>query len=946
MSAVPTDHELHDGPGRRCFLKIEGEETIVFQGAGESVYNSADFNPVFTRAGKVCLHPPEEFTSQLDIGEMRANASAITFILDDIDDTDGKSFWGKRFAPAAWDNSQHWRITAGTAYNQVIDADAVSIPIKSTTGVPGTPVPLYIGRETISYTGTDATGLTGVTKGKWPAVGASEYGYTYPRPQKGEAQYNHAVSQAPFSWLGRLVALYVTTYDRAAKKWNGKGSEELVWVGRISDRIQQRADGTWALSCVSILEDLDRKIGTDFPTAKLAKGINLLGDHGRHFRVEQRSAGALRCYADVTITKAFYTDLKDLVNDINSQLGVDNNNWTDDDGTNPATKRDCLVQFQSEVDKDSGETRCYFLCVLASGTVRAVKIIPDTINHGFCHALHSLGFHGILPVSLEGSSNQTWWDTINGEEIFERYHPIAPSMNGKRLYVDDAYPFWADQGDYPGGTHANIQVEKATFNISDPGKATYSTRYTSWNSDNYFNLHQTYNPGHSGGAYIGSKMGEDAPLIQQVYRPNYQTGCPKRGPFEQLLFIMCSTGTIDYNTVAGTSYDKLPVSLGLTIPERIIDKNSFIEADAAIMFSDLAQRKRMIIDESIAFSELLIRECKLWGYALCWRLGKLTLRPIAQPDKGDCDELLDDSNTSHPEDFLEQDWAAETVVNQYKVIVYDPMTAKKLKPIIVTDMDSRHSLGMAQQVKLDHPGIWVDGKMATVDDLLKDSNSPLLGRIFRFPSPIMARTLGPSLVNKVFVGDIVYLENVKITAADGSGDRTMALLYATAIDVRWNYKIHTGDAVLLLHTHTRNMGSPWCASALVDKSENGGDYTSGWDSVAKTLKLLSREFGVAGDPEDGQAFVYGHAVIIIETSPSDPTNPQKWANTVAGLGYTVATNTLHLTDAMAGWDANTEYVVIGGDYGDASEHQVPNGTWQAAETTELLDGTDLAQKWG
>lgn len=940
MSTVATDHELADGPMRRCFLKIEGEETIIFQGAGESIYNSADFSPAFARPGKICLHSPEEVTSQLDIGEMRASISAMTFLLDDIDDTDGKSWWGKRFAPAAWDNSRHWRIAAGTTYSQVIDADATAITLKSATGIPEPPVPLYIGRETISYTGIDGARLTGVTKGRWPAVGTvSNYGYTYPRPQKGEAQYGHAVSQAPFSWMGRLVALYSTTYDRAAKKWNGKGSEELVWAGRISDRIQQRMDGTWALSCVSILEDLNRKIGTNFPTTQLA-GINLTGNKGRKFiAVEMDEGGGCQCYRECEITAGTYVPMQ-LVKELQIEL---NKTWIGADGTSPATNHEICIL----TDCYNGSMRI----VIRPGQTgiswnrRGLRLVPQ----GYCHALAALGFHGFdwLELEMQVISNVPTQGVATAPGgYYDAYHPLRAEHNGSKLYVDDVSPLWPSQGDISG--EGNVVIDGASFsggglnesNIDSKVCYRYSARDETYN---FLTISHIY--GESAlapSAHAGQLFGEAGKKVQQAFIPYHSS---TRGPFGQLLFALLSTGTTDYNTVAGASYDKLPVALGLGIPEEIVDKDSFTEADAAIMVSDLAQRKRMIIDEAIGFSDLLLRECKLWGYAVCWRAGKLSLRPIAQPEVDDWDEQLDDSNTSHPEDFLEQDWAAETVVNQYKVIIYDPVTGKKLKPIIVTDMDSRHSLSLAQQVILDHPGIWIDDKMATANDLLKDSNSPLLGRIFRFPSPIMSRTLGPSLVNKVFVGDVVYLSAIKATAADGSGDRVITC-YATVIDVRWNYKSHTGDAVLLLHTHTRNMGLPWCPSALVDKSENGGNYIGGWDSVAKKLKLIGKKWGIAADSEDGAAFVTPYAVTIIETTPSDPADPQKWTNTVADSGYSASTNELALTDAMAGWDATKEYAISFGDYSDASTAQQAKGTWQAAESTELLNASDMAQKWG
>jgi len=952
---VAADLQLSDGPPRRCVLMIEGLEDIMIEPWDSSTYDSSDFSPAYSRAVKLCLHPPEEFSERLSIRDMKMAGSAMTFIIDDIDDTDGKSYWGKKFAAAAWDQAQHWRVSSGTDYNQTIDADATSIPLKSTSGVPGTPVDLYLGKETISYTGTDANGLTGVSKGLYPPMPShSAWGYTYFRPQAGEPQYNHNVSQAPFSWIGRMVCMYVITYDRTTKKWNGNGSEKLVWAGRIADRIQQRADGTWALSCLSIIDDLNRKIGYDFPSDQL-DGINLQGDHGRKFRVEQRDGvGALRCYADVTVAKNHYTKIKDLVDNINGQLGTAAANWTDDDGTNPATKRDILVELLHIPATNTDDEYMTWMCIFTAATERTVVIRPITSGGVplFCHALQAMGFAGNKAYSVDMSDGDAGATAhIRSEGMYRHYMAIDLLCNGQRLYVDDVDKFWDDQGDNAAETHGNVKIDGAKLSVLKNTEGAYYTRYTAKNASGYLELDWNHNAAIGFDAFVGVKDGETVPTVQQVFVPRYGLGAGGvtgsiRGPFEMILHIILSTGTEDYNNLSGTSYDKLVHNLSLAIPEVLVDKDSFVDADNEIMFSDLARRKAYIIEEATSVAELLQREAILWGYTICWRSGKLTLRPIAQPELDDYDVTLTEANTSHPHDFPDQDLGSDTVVNQYTVILHDTVTGKKLKPITVTDMDSREAISMAPSVELKHPGIHVDDKQAVADALMKDTNSPLLGRIFRYPSPIAKRTLSPDLLGQVFVGDTVRLSAVTLHAQDGTGDRAITCK-ATVIEKSWNHLAHSGDCTLLLHTRTRNRGDPYCGAALIDKSENSGTYSGGWDATNKKLKLVQHHYGITGDPHDGERFVATYKVIIVETAPDNPLTPAKfWENTVGESGYSTGSRELELEDAITGWDATKEYRIIFGDYGDTNAAQKLVGTWQADPDTELLGGADLAQYYG
>ena len=252
---VRTQLETAHGTHRVYYLAIDGLEPYLFQRSSKGVPSG------WSRSTMVCFEPTHETTMGLDLGKMRADLSQLTFRLGDIEDlTDlGTSYFGKLFSTGRWNNNPHVRMTEATNYGTYLDANATSIPIKSNVGFTS-PSAGYIGQEAINWTSANADTIHNVSRGMYSAVNVSQpWGHTYARPVDGGKGYTYNVSTVPFSFVGRRVALYLTTWDPIAEGYRAESESELIWTGRADDQIQQDGrTGVWSLSCKSILQELNR----------------------------------------------------------------------------------------------------------------------------------------------------------------------------------------------------------------------------------------------------------------------------------------------------------------------------------------------------------------------------------------------------------------------------------------------------------------------------------------------------------------------------------------------------------------------------------------------------------------------------------------------------------------------------------------------------------------
>lgn len=166
-----------------------------------------------------------------------------------------------------------------TFVTALVSKTATTLPVFDTTPLPSSGV-VYVGSETIQYTGKTATTLTGCTRGAWGSKAQAH---------RGGAETGNGVYLVPPSWLGRRVRLTVQFLDDDGAPDVLFGSESLATF-RLEAGPIDKGRGRWELRCSHLSDEIARR--------KLGTGIREIENtFGRPFAAQSTTA-----YDGVTFT--------------------------------------------------------------------------------------------------------------------------------------------------------------------------------------------------------------------------------------------------------------------------------------------------------------------------------------------------------------------------------------------------------------------------------------------------------------------------------------------------------------------------------------------------------------------------------------------------------------------------------------------------------------------
>lgn len=925
-------------PRRRYILRIDGIKDEFWQ--------PDDLVPTPTpstgRTAKVCLRAPQGHSMNLNFEEMRVDLDQMTFEFDDILDSDGTSYFGKLFAVAKWEaeGSNHWRLkpsTSNTADGEYLGASNVTIPMMDITGITNTEnALLYMGSEAIflGYTLSNATGsyLKSVQRGRYSCVNNGHAALSVWRPTTKSPDYQQAVSDVPFSLYGRRVALYVVTYNESTGAYFSADGALLLWVGRISHLIRfTPSSRKWTISCENILKDLDKQIAVNMPKEQVKPQIRYYNDTSLYVKVYKNSSPDTPTEGTFTPANCDTTPAAS-ANSSDDLATCFNYNFNQDLNINTAARDPRLILYREggkyhlELrDADHGE------------------LVVSGYNHCLAAAGFSVGLCGGTLVFATGDPDVPF--RVDADmKPHHGYIALHPYHASNKLILDSTTPsLFRDQGDTPNSAAAYIAIDDAVVN--EQGHiGTVILKYTSI-STNQVTLSTTQPfPVPRNCHWAGRNLEEDtvndagadeifSPVARQVWAPQ-QSFEPLNSlgqiytcnPFELLLLPLLSSGSQYYND---STYDRLPAQLAVGFDSTLVDITSFISADCKGA-EFLADRNNYLIEEPVAFSELLKRECLLFGYAAVWRNGKLTLVDVKKTKGWSGALTLTDDNRARPGEMPEVEQGTDGVINQYKLrIHYSRAKEDYLTTVVVEDADSKAQLGITAEVEIDHPGIYYRG---TDGEFQAQATKFLSRRFWRFPNMRCSVSLAPYLLNRIYAGDIVRFRSSYVMDPCGSGVLSTDC-WAMVLSVQWD-KAGPGSADLMLFpnsaTGTRN--DYWAPSAIVDA-------TPSWDSNAKTL-LLGLGFLEGYDPQDGTAFKAGDKVMVAERCPADPMNAQCWGPLTLAANYADWRLTFSALDDLPGYVNTREYVVFYSNYSamNATNDQLSRGIWAASvEKNQIIE---------
>ena len=108
-----------------------------------------------------------------------------------------------------------------------------------------------------------------------------------------------------------------------------------------------------------------------------------------------------------------------------------------------------------------------------------------------------------------------------------------------------------------------------------------------------------------------------------------------------------------------------------------------------------------------------------------------------------------------------------------------------------------------------------------------------------------------------------------------------------------------------------------------------------------TFYVHARAFGYYDDAPDINAFKAGDGIIIIDTTPVDRENAQKFYGTITAIG----SNTVSISANFTGYDTNKQYFITYSHWANTIAQQHTNGIWYANTDGKIATNV-YAMRWG
>lgn len=224
----------NDGRDLRLYITIDGIADVFQEG-------SVDVPSTFVAASRPrrrVIQTIEHGQSELDLDRRRMVGGSLRVVL--LDDAAGTlaDLFGSRSR-------------RGTFVTSTVSTTATTIPVQDTLLLPLLNGPVYIGGETITYTGSTLTSLTGCTRGAFGSRAQRHVGGT---------QQGASVFAQPASWVGRRVRLF--GYFLEDDGTTTTSLRSALDTFRLEQAPAYLGQGRWELRCSHLSDEVAaRRLG-------------------------------------------------------------------------------------------------------------------------------------------------------------------------------------------------------------------------------------------------------------------------------------------------------------------------------------------------------------------------------------------------------------------------------------------------------------------------------------------------------------------------------------------------------------------------------------------------------------------------------------------------------------------------------------------------------------
>lgn len=864
----------------------------------------------------------------------------------------------------------HRRIGVETTLTASIDRDDTTIPVASTTSFASSG-DAWIGTECVGYTSTDATNLLGCTRGKYSPVWTGA-GTRYAHDHRVITDPNSAlikpvVSSVPRIWIGKWAHIYehrivngvLDTVDQAVR----------VFSGRIAD-----LDDDGQYTSIEIKHALDvikeTSMGRSLWSAKVRDGLYLFQNQA--FRIRESDDGGATLSAGQTLTvkdtpttedhlQSGYYTLDELYQGLTDWFAI----------KKAGADLDGEYSFVGVSSTTDGLRTQFKFKLTGVPFPQVVLEMPDSV----------IKFFGYEPSQFPGVSS------LGGAHHYTRR---SASSNTTTEYLSSGTPLraiidkFSNAGAIEGGLRFEVEDQRGSFvsqfgSLPQPLKVgLISDEGLQWGVflfDGRILIRAAFDSatneiiravpvvafGSSDFLSAADLESYTIPIEDNPRDITIRQILVIQAPVSDLIQLLAySTGTLAHNHA---TLDNLPYGVGIGIPGGMLG-TEFESSVGAIPGAELPLV--VVVDKPTTLGELIGGDLQLRRTFLLWKDGTLRFGSWRTPQLADSVANLTESTKAAPggneDDHRASSRESDDWVYPVVKIYYDrdltDIQKENFRGILTiedsTSVDDAGGEGRTITVKSRNTFAENSQVGASIKDLL--SNYLATSPMFTRPGKIVTRSIGPTLYEKLAVGDTVALTDSSVRDPS-TGERGLADVAATVVGKRCSRggavaggeqpldATGTVDLFVPDSSVTATTTAAYVPTADVDETYSSGGFTAGYNSATKTLRCYSYRYSddgtvIAPALTDAERFVAGSKVRVFERDPDDPAAPQSWDDVVASQSV----DNITLTTGLAGFSSSKLYRVVFDTYNDATSSQRDN-TFQADPTDNLVLDTVQAYQY-
>ena len=825
-----------------------------------------------------------------------------------------------------------------------LDANSTSMTVLDTSDFASSGT-LYLGRETIAYTGKTATTFTGLTRGKYAPFavsGGSNFGRDHSLPSSDfDTPYKPQVTDEPRQWVGRTVALYL--HRIVGGVWDTVAQAECIFAGVITG-IGDSGDFHTTLTCKLITQRLrECVLLRDQFRGRLLEGLTVLED----WTVKLRSYDAAGVIGTATLTfkdspsgiyqaaTGTYTadDMVSVISEFiadTTDAGDLDENWNiviNTDSSNSQEKRTFITH------EGMTGTSTSFSSVFVNARIEILQLLGFSINS------YDPDFNtGIGEIRQDDFGSSPTFEIVSDASPIK----VWAFVNGyQTLTIGQTRGTWWNNRDWLPSSLKSKTQSGEDWGVLQIGDSLYLAKHDSDTS--FSNI--TFNISENRNINLAS---ENLPIIREGSGGGHievkQVAFIAGSLLDIVARIFASTGVSGYNE---STYDDFPAQLGAAIPWDLLG-TSFTQSLQNLAQSSNNDSINLLIHEPYQLEKLLGQELLLRGAWLLWKQGGLQFVQHPSPRAASVNHTLTENNKATVQgaqdaqrveiQFTDR-WIKNVLIFKYN----RDMSGKYHDTITLKHHDSIQKYGQ-RVITIMAPNSFDDWYAIDSGGLDLFQHCFRVMAQWAYEVKIIERSVSPNFYYTIYPGDTCTVDDNYMRDPE-TGLRTVSGKPAVVLSA--SYDLAGGGSEREMYGKVKlafsaiDRAGPYCPSATIDATTYSADTPTSGQS---TITCDQHSYSESSEAVDASHFEAGDLVMVLER---DNLSPTSWTGLVV---ISVSGDDVVLDQNLAGFDTSgtTKYVLTFEERtsdDDSYDSGQLSHVWLADDADRKIDDRRYPYRW-